>query len=102
VSRARVLLYYHAPDDGPDAVQAAYHEASTALTGTPGLIGNELLHDVTDAGTYVVLSEWESLDAFRRWEQGPQHRDETSPLRPFQDRRSRSHHFGIYEVAASY
>jgi heme-degrading monooxygenase HmoA len=102
MSRARVLLYYHAPANGPDPVRDAYHEASQALRGTPGLIGNELLHDITEAGTYVVLSEWASVEAFQAWEQGPRHRNETSPLRPFQDRRGRARHFGVYEVAASY
>lgn len=100
--RARVLIYYRAPSDEPDVVEKHYHETSAVLTGTPGLLNNELLRDAAHPDRYIVLSEWESLAAFRNWETGPHHRGNTSPMRPYQDREPRSEHYGIYEVAASY
>jgi heme-degrading monooxygenase HmoA len=99
--RARVMLYCRAPEDDPGAIETAYHQISKALAGTDGLLCNELLRDVVSDGSFVVLSEWQSLDAFRTWESGAAHRGTTSPLRPYQDA-SRGMPFGLYEVAAAY
>ncbi|MEV4702088.1 antibiotic biosynthesis monooxygenase [Actinoplanes sp. NPDC049316] len=99
--RARVMLYCRAGGADRDRVVEAYHEISRSLAGTPGMLGNELLRDVLDPESFVVLSEWESLEAFRSWESGSQHRGTTSPLRPFQDH-SRGRPFGLYGVDAAY
>ena len=99
--RARVMLYCRAPEGDPQPVEAAYHTISAALAGTTGLLRNELLRDAMDADRFMVLSEWESLDAFRAWESGAGHRDTTAPLRPYQDRDG-GLPFGLYEVAAAY
>jgi heme oxygenase (mycobilin-producing) len=98
--RVRVLLFAAAPED-PGAVQAAYHEISRTLAGTAGLLGNTLLEKVDARGSFVVVSEWESLDAFRTWEEGADHRLVTAPLRPYHDRRPDTA-FGVYRVAAEY
>jgi heme-degrading monooxygenase HmoA len=89
---ACVLLFAH----GAQAVPEAYHRISRSLAGTPGLVRNTLLALVDTPGRFVVLSEWTSLDAFRTWEQGPDHRQLTAPLRPYHEG------FGVYEVAAEY
>ncbi|GAA3105336.1 antibiotic biosynthesis monooxygenase [Nonomuraea salmonea] len=95
----RVLLY-HATDD-PAGIEAAYHEASNRLAGVPGLLGNELLRSVTDEGDFVVVSTWRSMEDFEKWEQGPEHKRQTAPLRPFRDGRMRRP-FAVYRVTASY
>jgi heme-degrading monooxygenase HmoA len=99
--RARVLLYCRAPEGDPTPIESAYHEISSELKETAGLLGNELLREVLEPDTFVVLSEWESLAAFRDWESGAGHRGTTSPLRRYQDR-SRGRPFGLYEVTATY
>jgi heme-degrading monooxygenase HmoA len=94
----RVLIFAVA-DDG---VERAYREISTALRGTPGLLGNELLREFGPAaGTFAVMSEWTSREAFQNWEQSRAHRDVTAPLRPYQDT-SRGRPFALYEVVARY
>jgi len=100
--RVRVLIYAVAPEADPDGVERAYHQISGALAGVPGLLGNELLREVgRDEAKFVVLSEWESMSAFQRWEQGAGHHETTAPLRPYQDsRHGRS--FTLYEVTARY
>ena len=100
--RARVLIFYRAPSDDPDVIEKSYHETSQALADTPGLLRNELLHDVADRAGYAVLSEWESLASFAKWEKGPTHRGNTSPMRPYQDRENHTKHYGIYKVVAAY
>jgi len=101
-----VLLFATAPDaatapDGAASVAQAYHTISRELAGTPGLRRNALLELVDSPGRFVVLSEWASLDEFRAWETGPDHRQVTAPLRPHQDR-SAAAWFGVYHVAATY
>ncbi|MFI8520750.1 antibiotic biosynthesis monooxygenase family protein [Streptomyces sp. NPDC085481] len=99
--RIRVMLYLRAAEGDAGAVTEGYHRVSRDLAGTPGLLGNELLREATDPGAYAVLSEWESMAAFRDWEAGSAHRGATSPLRPFQDTERRSP-FALFEVDAAY
>ncbi|MEV5755120.1 antibiotic biosynthesis monooxygenase [Actinoallomurus sp. NPDC052308] len=101
MSTVHVLLYVTDPDDAPGSVEAAYHDISRALDGTPGLVGNRLLRSVGDPRSFAVHSEWTDLEAFQVWERGNDHRSTTASLRPLQDA-TRGATFGIYEVAASY
>jgi len=100
VGRVRVLVYASAAG-APGGVEAAYHQISGELDGTPGLLGNVLMRSLTEPDGFVVMSEWRDMDAFRTWEAGAAHRQTTSPLRPFQDG-SRGRTFGVYDVVAAY
>jgi heme-degrading monooxygenase HmoA len=103
IGRVHVLVYASAPDADADTVETAYHTISRALNGTPGLLGNVLLRSLHDPSSFVVMSEWCDLGAFRAWEEGASHRDVTAPLRPLQDGGAgRGAAFGIYEVTAAY
>nr|AIW63001.1 monooxygenase [uncultured bacterium BAC-AB1442/1414/561] len=97
----RVILWCRQPTAGPADLQAAYHEVSGRLQGTEGLLGNALWESVLDPGGWLVVSEWVSFAAFRRWEQGPEHRAATAPLRPYQDA-TRSRTYDLYRVRAAY
>lgn len=72
--RARVMLFVQAPEAERATLEELYRQVSGVLKGTPGLVRNELLHSRTRPAEFIVLSEWESLDAFQTWEQGPVHR----------------------------
>lgn len=93
-----VLLFAAASEP---AINEAYHRISQRLSGVPGLLRNKLLRQVDRPGSFAILSEWASLTAFRAWEDGPDHRSATAPMRPLQDR-SLSSAFGVYCVAAQY
>ncbi|KNB50325.1 antibiotic biosynthesis monooxygenase family protein [Streptomyces caatingaensis] len=95
----RVMLH-HVTDDVP-GIESAYHEASSRLAGVPGLLGNELLRSVHDPRGFVVVSSWRDVAAFRAWERGAAHRDQTAPLRPYRDL-SLERPFGVYRVTAAY
>ncbi|WTE38414.1 antibiotic biosynthesis monooxygenase [Streptomyces sp. NBC_01618] len=98
----RVMVYQAAHDEEQlDAVRDAYHLVSARLAEAPGMLGNELLRNPFDPTSLAVMSRWESLDAFRVWESGAQHRDDTAPLRPFRDTRTPVA-FAVYEVDAAY
>ena len=99
---ARVLVFYRAPDDDPLVVERIYSEVSGLMAGTPGLLGNQLMKDVTDPGGYVVASDWVDMAAFGAWDVSRGHR-KTSPLDPYQDADSSKRKlFGIYEVVARF
>jgi heme-degrading monooxygenase HmoA len=98
----RVLVFQAAYDETQLAqVRAAYHQVSERLAQVPGMVGNELLRSPMDASVLVVMSRWESLAAFQKWESGADHRQDTAPLRPFRDTRTAAG-FAIYEVDAAY
>lgn len=94
-----VVLYHRTADRA--AITGAYHEVSTLMADTDGLLGNELLRSPHDPDQYLVISRWCSLAAFDTWEQGPGHKPCTAPLRPFRDHLA-ARPFGIYEVTAAY
>jgi heme-degrading monooxygenase HmoA len=99
---ARVLVFYRAPDSDPSAVERTYREVSATMRGTEGMVGNQLLKDITDPGSYVVASDWVDMAAFSAWDKSTGHR-RTTPLDPYQDSDpARRKHFGIYEVVARY
>ncbi|MDH6113738.1 heme-degrading monooxygenase HmoA [Kitasatospora sp. MAP12-15] len=94
------VVLYHLSED-PDAVLAAYHEASRRMAGTAGLLGNELLTAVHHPSCFVVISRWADWESFARWEGGAEHKEQTAPLRPFRDGK-RDRPFEIYRELASY
>ncbi|WP_326691119.1 MULTISPECIES: antibiotic biosynthesis monooxygenase family protein [unclassified Streptomyces] len=98
----RVLVYQAAHDEEQlAAVREAYHLVSKRMAGVPGMLGNELLRSPADPSALVVVSRWTGMAAFREWEEGTAHKDDTAPLRPYRDTRLKVP-FGIYEVEAEY
>ncbi|MFE9253823.1 antibiotic biosynthesis monooxygenase family protein [Streptomyces sp. NPDC006879] len=97
-----VLVHQAAYDEEQlTAVREAYHLVSKRLAAVPGMLGNELLRSPHDPTALAVVSRWESLAAFRTWEAGADHRQDTAPLRPYRDTRTSSP-FAVYEVEAAY
>jgi quinol monooxygenase YgiN len=60
--RVRVLVWLRTPEH--EDVMATYLLTSKQLAGTVGLLGSELIRSLSDPASYVVVSEWESMDAF--------------------------------------
>ncbi|MFJ1971442.1 antibiotic biosynthesis monooxygenase family protein [Streptomyces sp. NPDC087903] len=98
--RIRVVVYLRAPEDGTEPLEQAYREISWVRPDTvPGLLRSELLRDVDRPDEFVLHGEWESLEAYRTWQFGPDHKDNPSALRSFQDR-SRGRHYAVYGIAS--
>jgi len=88
---ARVMVFARiAPSDRHD-FEKAFESVSRRVKGTPGHLGDELLRSDDDPGAYVLLSEWESREAFLTWEDAPVHREATTPMRPFWQGRVERH-----------
>lgn len=80
---ARIMVFARVADGKEAEFEAAFARVTAAVKGTPGHIRDELLREPARPGHYVLLSEWESEDAFRAWEDAPIHRELTTPMRPY-------------------
>jgi heme-degrading monooxygenase HmoA len=81
-----------------EAFEAAFAEVTRKVKGTPGHISDELLRSDDDPNAYILLSEWESKEAFLAWEDAPIHMNTTTPMRPYWAGRVERK---IYEVAVT-
>ncbi len=78
----RVMVFAKIKPGEEAAFEAAYTDVTRKVKGTPGHVRDELLHDTTEPGAYILLSEWESKEAFLAWENAPIHMQTTTPMRP--------------------
>ena len=79
----RVLVFAQIKPGEAEAFEAAYAAVTRRVKGTPGHVHDELLRSADDPDAYILLSEWESREAFLAWEDAPIHRQTTTPLRPY-------------------
>jgi heme oxygenase (mycobilin-producing) len=85
---ARMMVFATIKPGEEAAFEAAFKEVTSKVKGTPGHISDELLRDVTEGQDpdeptrYILLSEWESTEAFLAWEDAPIHMQTTTPMRP--------------------
>jgi heme oxygenase (mycobilin-producing) len=86
---ARVMVFANINRGDEEAFEAAYAQVTATVKGTPGHIGDELLRraippDEEDGPRrYVLLSEWESKEAFIAWEDAPVHTQKRNPMTPY-------------------
>lgn len=86
---ARVMVFAKINRGDEEAFEEAYKEVTAKVKGTAGHIGDELLRQAQpeepeDAPrSYILLSEWESKEAFLAWEDAPIHMNTTTPMRPY-------------------
>ena len=95
----RVMVFGQIKRGTEEAFEAAFGEVTRKVKGTPGHITDELLRSEDDPGAYILLSEWESREAFLTWEDAPVHREATTPMRPFWQGRVERR---IYETAVAH
>jgi len=93
---ARMMVFATIKDGENEGFEAAYLEVTRKVQGTPGHISDELLRSDEDPNKYILLSEWESKEAFLAWEDAPIHMGTTTPMRPYWAGRVERK---IYEVA---
>jgi len=80
---ARVMVFATVAKEHTEEFEAAYRSVTGAVRGTAGHLRDELLREHGRPGGYVLLSEWESAEAFLAWEDDPVHRQLTTPMRPY-------------------
>lgn len=86
---ARVMVFANINRGDEEAFEAAYAQVTSTVKGTPGHIADELLRkaippdDADSPQRYVLLSEWESKEAFIAWEDAPVHTEKRNPMTPY-------------------
>ena len=86
---ARVMVFATIERGDEEAFETAYAQVTATVKGTAGHIADELLRrnepsdDPQGPRSYVLLSEWESKDAFLAWENGPVHTEKRNPMTPY-------------------
>ena len=91
-----MMVFANIKEGEGEAFEQAYLEVTQKVQGTPGHISDELLRSDDDPSQYILLSEWESKEAFLAWEDAPIHMNTTTPMRPYWAGRVERK---IYEVA---
>lgn len=80
---ARVMVFAKIKQGEEDKFIEGYKAVTAKVKGTPGHIKDELLRDVSEGDSFILLSEWESKEAFLAWEDAPIHMNTTTPMRPY-------------------
>jgi heme-degrading monooxygenase HmoA len=109
--RTRVMVFAQIRNENRDAFEEAFASVTSKVKGTAGHVRDELLRhstgddvmpgaeaepDPEGVTSYILLSEWESREAFLAWERDEIHMQTTTPMRPYWVGRVRRH---IYDVA---
>ncbi|MSQ15416.1 MAG: antibiotic biosynthesis monooxygenase [Dehalococcoidia bacterium] len=75
----------------PDGEEETMRQDMDALTVTareaPGYIWAEVLRPISGEASYVIASEWESLDNLRAWEHSPQHQPVVDSYKGIKERK---------------
>jgi heme oxygenase (mycobilin-producing) len=86
---ARVMVFAKINRGDEQAFEAAYAQVTANVKGTEGHIGDELLRRAeppdpeSEPRSYILLSEWESKEAFLAWEESVAHVAKRSPMHPY-------------------
>jgi heme-degrading monooxygenase HmoA len=76
--------------------EQAWRVIAEQVRQTPGNLRQALLRDPGDPSTFVLTTDWESREAFGRFERSPEQDELTAPLRELRE----SARMTIYELVA--
>jgi heme-degrading monooxygenase HmoA len=79
----RVMVFATIQPGTQKDFEAAFSRVTQQVKGTKGHIRDELIRDAANPDAYILLSEWESQEAFLAWEDAPIHKETTTPMRPY-------------------
>lgn len=81
----RASLYMKVkPGHGDDFV-LAWRKIADEVKNAPGNVRQALTRDPDDPDSFVVTSDWESREAFGKFETSPEQDDLTAPLRDLRE-----------------
>jgi heme-degrading monooxygenase HmoA len=79
----RIMVRSRPKEADREAFEKAFQQVSETVRGTPGHVRDELLRDTEDDSLYLLYAEWDSEEAFRRWEDDPSHLEMAAPMLPY-------------------
>ncbi|HET8911529.1 MAG TPA: antibiotic biosynthesis monooxygenase [Ktedonobacteraceae bacterium] len=70
--------------DDKEAFESAFYEVSRMVVqNARGIIRDELIHDSDDPHAYIMLSEWESKEAWAEWQRAPVHEEQVGGMKKY-------------------
>ena len=90
--RATVYMKVKAGREGE--FERMWQSIAERVRNEPGNLRQSLLRDSADASSFVISSDWESREAFTRFERSPEQDRLTAPLRALRE----SAHMAVYDV----
>ena len=67
-----------------EAFEATFKQvSSTVVNSVKGIIRDELIHDSKDPYSYIMLSEWESENAWATWQRAPIHETQVGGMQQY-------------------
>jgi len=80
--KGRVVFLIRVKPGMRDAFLAAYESIRHLVAqGVPGHLVDQVCESPDDPESWLITSEWESLEDFLEWERTQEHRDLVKPLR---------------------
>lgn len=92
----RATLYMKVRPGHEEKFEQAWREVAEVARQAPGQLRQALLRDPQDPSGFVVTSDWESREAFGRFETSPEQDDLTARLRQLRE----SARMVVYELVA--
>jgi heme-degrading monooxygenase HmoA len=81
----RATLYVTIKAGREDEFVQVWREISQKVRGASGNLRQALLRDPDDPRSFVVMSDWESREAFTRFERSPEQDELTAPVRDLRE-----------------
>jgi len=81
----RATLYMKVKAGREQEFEPAWRAIAERARLVPGNIRQSLSHDPEDPTSFVVTSDWESREAFGKFERSPEQDDLTAPLRDLRE-----------------
>ena len=80
--KGRVVFQIHLkPGREQDFLKAYEAIRHLVAAGVKGHIVDQVCQSIDDPQSWLITSEWESMDAFIEWEKTQEHRDLVKPMR---------------------
>lgn len=77
---ARIMIQVTVNDGEEEQFERTFREIAPEVNTAPGLIQHQVIRSLDEHNRYIMLSEWETADAFDTWEKTREHRDLVRPL----------------------
>lgn len=81
MSSVRLIVDVRIKPGSEDELRSAYAALVARAQEQPGLIGHQLCQSIDDGDRWLVVSEWESLEASDAWDRSEEHGRLLAPLR---------------------